>query len=203
MVQMGRRQLLALTLAGAAALGLAACRQEPAKPSFHSVDISGASYAKDWHMPDANGQPRSLADFAGKAVYVFFGFAQCPDVCPTTMLEMAEVKQALGADGDRLQIVFVTVDPERDTPEIMRAYIGSFDPDAVALVGSPEQVAAMAKDFKVFYQKVPGPSESTYTIDHSAGGYLYDPQGQLRLYVKYGTPMDQLTADIRTLLQGH
>lgn len=195
---------LAGRMAGAAlvfcaALGLAACKQGA---SFHAVDITGADYAQNWSMPDADGQVRTLADFGGKAVFVFFGFAQCPDVCPTTMLEMAEVKQQLGADGDRLQIVFVTVDPERDTPEVMRQYLGSFDEDAVALIGSPAQLAEMAREFKVTYEKVPGPTEASYTMNHTAAGFLYDPQGRIRLYVRYGTPVDQVVADVRQLLQG-
>ncbi|PAT43370.1 SCO family protein [Vandammella animalimorsus] len=197
-----RSRLLAAALAGAALLGLAGCTGSEPAAKFHTLDISGVDYAKGFSMPDAHGQQRSLADFAGKVVFVYFGFAQCPDICPTTMLEMAEVKKLLGEDGDKLQIVFVTVDPERDTPEVMRAYMESFDPQAVALVGSAEQVAAMARDFKVFYEKKPGSTPDTYTIDHSASGYMYDPQGRLRLYVRYGTPVDQIAADARQLLQG-
>ncbi|PAT37086.1 SCO family protein [Vandammella animalimorsus] len=197
-----RSRLLAAALAGAAMLGLAGCTGSEPAAKFHALDISGVDYAKGFSMPDAHGQQRSLADFAGKVVFVYFGFAQCPDICPTTMLEMAEVKKLLGEDGDKLQIVFVTVDPERDTPEVMRAYMESFDPQAVALVGNAEQIAAMARDFKVFYEKKPGSTPDTYTIDHSASGYMYDPQGRLRLYVRYGTPVDQIAADVRQLLQG-
>lgn len=195
-----RMRHIAAALWCAAALGLGACSQE-AKPRFTGLDLSEATYAQNWSMPDAHGQVRTLADFAGKVVFVFFGYAQCPDVCPVTMAEMAEVKEKLGADGQRLQIVFVTVDPERDTPEVMREYLANFDPQAVALVGSPEQVAAMAKDFRVTYRKVPGPSEGAYTIDHSAAGYVYDPKGKLRLYIRYGTPVDDIVADVRQLLQ--
>ncbi|RMX10664.1 SCO family protein [Vandammella animalimorsus] len=197
-----RSRLLTAALAGAALLGLAGCTGSEPAAKFHTLDISGVDYAKGFSMPDAHGQQRSLADFAGKVVFVYFGFAQCPDICPTTMLEMAEVKKLLGEDGDKLQIVFVTVDPERDTPEVMRAYMQSFDPQAVALVGNAEQIAAMARDFKVFYEKKPGSTPDTYTIDHSASGYMYDPQGRLRLYVRYGTPVDQIAADVRQLLQG-
>ncbi|WP_347485087.1 SCO family protein [Vandammella animalimorsus] len=197
-----RSRLLAAALVGAALLGLAGCTGSEPAAKFHTLDISGVDYAKGFSMPDAHGQQRSLADFAGKVVFVYFGFAQCPDICPTTMLEMAEVKKLLGEDGDKLQIVFVTVDPERDTPEVMRAYMESFDPQAVALVGNAEQIAAMARDFKVFYEKKPGSTPDTYTIDHSASGYMYDPQGRLRLYVRYGTPVDQIAADVRQLLQG-
>lgn len=199
-----RRAVLGFTTA--LALGLAACGKSDATaskaaPSFNAVDLSGVSYAQNWAMPDADGVRRTMKDFEGKVVHIFFGFAQCPDICPTTLLEMAEVKQALGADGDRLQVLFVTVDPERDTPEIMRAYVTAFDPSFKALVGTPEEVATMARDFKVYYKKVPGSTPDSYTIDHSAGSYLYDPNGKLRLYVKYGTPADQITQDIQALLK--
>nr|WP_313790370.1 SCO family protein [Allofranklinella schreckenbergeri] len=188
-------------LAACVALGLAACGAKEEKLRFNSLDLTGASYAQSWAMPDASGQMRTLADFAGKVVFIFFGYAQCPDVCPVTMVEMAQVKEQLGQDAKRLQIVFVTVDPERDTPEIMREYLGNFDPDAVPLIGTPEQVAAMAKDFKVTYQKVPGADENSYTINHTAAGYVYDTQGRLRLYVRYGTPVEQVVADVRQLLK--
>lgn len=198
------RRAACLALVGAAAAGLVACKEKtPPAPavSFNAIDVTGAEYGRNWQMPDADGNMRTIADFAGKAVFIFFGFAQCPDVCPTTMLELAEVKRQLGADADRLQVLFVTVDPERDTPEIMRQYLGSFDESAIALVGSAEQLAAMAREFKVVYQKVPGATEDSYTMNHTSAGYLFDPQGQLRLYVRYGTPVDQLTADVRTLLE--
>ncbi|THU01505.1 SCO family protein [Lampropedia puyangensis] len=185
------------------AAGLWGCQQDdaPRPAAFHGIDVTGASYAKDWSMPDANGQIRSLADFAGNAVYVFFGFAQCPDVCPTTMLEMAEVKRQLDSDAGRFQVVFVTVDPERDTPDVMRAYLSSFDEQAVALIGSAEQLAQMAKDFKVIYQKVPS-DRGGYTMNHTAAGFLYDPQGRLRLYMRYGTPVSDVLADVQQLLAG-
>lgn len=178
------------------------CSRPEQKAVFNTVDMSSVGYAKSWAMTDANGKRRALGEFAGKVVYVYFGYAQCPDICPTTMLELGEVKSALGADGDKLQIVFVTVDPERDTPEIMRAYLGAFDPQAVPLVGTPEEVAVMAKDFKVSYEKVPGASPSTYTVNHSTGSYVYDPNGKLRLYVPYGTAVADLTSDIRQLIDG-
>ena len=119
---------------------------------------------------------------------VFFGYTQCPDVCPTTMAELAQIKQALGADGERVQGVFVTVDPERDKPEVLKAYSASFDPSFVALRGSPEQTAAAAREFKVFYAKVPGKTAGSYTVDHTAGSYVFDTKGKLRLFERYGTP---------------
>ncbi len=190
---------LLLTLA--AAVSLAAC-EPPGAPSasFQSIDITGANYASNLALTDHNGTPRTLDDFKGKVTVVFFGYTQCPDVCPTTMAELAQVKQALGPDGDRLQGVFVTVDPERDTPEVLKAYMQSFDPSFVALRGTPEQTAAVAKEFKVFYAKVPNKDGDAYTMDHTAGSYVFDADGKVRLFTRYGTSPDALAADIRQLL---
>src|ERR1700712_2236463 len=156
---MKKRLFLTLSLAVSlsAGLGLAGCDKfgsGASSPAFKGVDLTGADYARTLSLTDQNGQTRSLADFKGKVVVVFFGYTQCPDVCPTTMAELAEVKRSLGADGERVQGVFVTVDPERDTPQILKAYMASFDPSFVALRGTPEQTMAFAKAFKVFYAKV-------------------------------------------------
>lgn len=188
-----------------AVLILGAC-SEGKQTAFNAIDVTGADYAKGFTLTDHDGQPRTLADFKGKVVAMFFGYTQCPDVCPTTMSEMVAVKQALNAggraDGDKLQVLFVTVDPERDTPAIMKNYMEAFDPSFVALyAGSPEQLTALAKDYKVYYKKVEGKTPGSYTMDHSAGLYLYDPQGRLRLYARYGSGVESLTADIRQLLQ--
>jgi protein SCO1 len=183
-------------------LALAAVGCMENKPQFKAVDITGADYAKDFRLPDASGKERSLQEFKGKAVVVFFGFTQCPDACPTTLTEIAQAKKLLGADGDKVQAVFITVDPERDTPEILKAYMGNFDPSFVALRGSPEQLAAVAKDFKVYYKKVEGKTPSTYSMDHSAASYVYDPQGRLRLYTRYGSGAQALADDIKLLLKG-
>ena len=173
----------------------------PAAPlSFKGVDITGAEYARTLVLPDADGRERSLAEFKGKVVVVFFGFTQCPDVCPTTMAELAQVKRALGADGERVQGIFVTVDPERDTAEVLKAYLANFDPGFVAMRGTPEQIKAAAREFKVFYAKVPGKSEGSYTIDHTAGSYIFDPAGRVRLFVRYGSGADALAADLKALL---
>jgi protein SCO1/2 len=179
---------------------LAACDTGPGKPAFKAIDITGAEYGRDFSLPDANGQVRTLADFKGKVTVVFFGYTQCPDVCPTTMVELAEVKKALGADGARVQGIFVSVDPERDTPEVLKAYVTNFSPDFVALRGTPEETAALAKHFKVFYSKVPGPTPTSYTIDHTAGSYVFDAQGKLRLFTRYGTGAEALTHDLKLLL---
>ena len=187
----------ALWISAAGLLG--ACAEK--KPEFKAVDITGADYAKDFQLTDQNGQVRSMKDFAGKVVVLFFGFTQCPDVCPTTMSELAEVKKALGADGDKLQAIFVTVDPERDTPEVLKAYMANFDPSFVGLSGSPEQLAAMAKDYKAYFKKVDGKTPTSYTMDHSAASYIYDPQGNLRLYSRYGSGVPALVSDIQVLLK--
>ncbi|MCW5641234.1 MAG: SCO family protein [Rhodoferax sp.] len=172
------------------------------KPSFVSIDVTGADYARDFQLPDADGRERSLKDFAGKVVVVFFGYTQCPDVCPTTMNELAEIRKLLGKDGDRLQGVFVTVDPQRDTPEVLKAYLGNFDPSFVALrPTSPEQLAATAKAFKIYYKQVEGRTDTSYTMDHSAGSYVYDTKGQLRLFTRYGMGVKALAGDIEQLLK--
>ena len=181
-------------------LFLVAC--SPDKPQFKSIDLTGADYAKDFAMPDQNGKTRSIKDFAGKVVVVFFGFTQCPDVCPTSMAELAGIKKALGKDADKLQVVFITVDPERDTLEILKAYMGNFDPSFIALRPSAPQLPDLAKDFKVYYKKVDGKTPTSYSLDHSAGNFVYDPQGRLRLYSRYGSGADALTHDIRLLLKG-
>ena len=179
---------------------LAAC--VPDKAQFVSIDLTGADYAKDFALMDQNGQARSVKDFAGKVVVVFFGFVQCPDVCPTSMAELASIKKSLGADGSKLQAVFITVDPERDTPEVLKAYMTNFDPTFLALRPTMEQLPVIAKDFKIYYKKVEGRSAGSYSMDHSAGSYVYDPQGRLRLYNRYGSGAEELTSDIRLLLKG-
>ena len=170
------------------------------KPSFKAVDITGAEYARELSLTDADGKARQLSDFKGKVTLVFFGYTQCPDVCPTTLAELAAVKRELGADGERVQGVFVSVDPERDTPEILKAYVSSFGPGFVALRGTLEQTQAAARDFKVFFAKAPGKSEGSYTVDHTAGTYVFDAQGRLRLFMRYGAGADALRHDVKLLL---
>jgi protein SCO1/2 len=197
-----RHALKFLARAAAAAVGgglLAAC-SEP-KPVFNAVDLTGAEYARGFQLADQNGQARSLGEFKGKLVVVFFGYAQCPDVCPTSMAELAEVKGSLGADAGKLQAVFITVDPERDTPEVLKAYMGNFDPSFIALRPTPEQLAAIAKDFKIYYKKVEGKTPTSYSMDHSAGSYVYDTQGRLRLYARYGSGAQALSSDLKLLLK--
>ena len=186
-----------MALAGCDKLGVTATK--PAA-SFRGADITGADYAKTLSMPDVNGQPRTLGDFKGKVTVVFFGYTQCPDVCPTTMAELAQVKKALGADGDKLQAVFVSIDPERDTPEILKSYMASFDPNFVALRGTLAQTQATAKEFKVYFAKVPGKAEGSYTMDHSAGAFVFDAKSNVRLFERYGAGAEALTADVKALI---
>ena len=185
--------------AGATGL-LVACSPEE-KPQFKSIDLTGADYATGFALADQNGQQRSMKDFAGKIVIVFFGFTQCPDVCPTSMAELAQIKKAMGTDGDKLQVVFITVDPERDTPELLKAYMGNFDPTFIALRPTLEQLPQVAKDFKIYYKKVEGKTPGGYSMDHSAGSYVYDPKGNIRLYSRYGNDVQGLTSDFRLLLK--
>ena len=177
---------------------MSACSEN--KPSFVSIDVTGADYAKDFALTDHNGRARSMKDFAGKVVVMFFGFTQCPDVCPTSMAELAEIKKLLGAQGDKLQGLFVTVDPQRDTPEVLKAYMANFDPSFLALYTTPEKLVELAKDYKVYYKKVEGKTPTSYTMDHSAGSFVYDTKGALRLYTRYGTGAKPLAQDIEILL---
>jgi protein SCO1/2 len=186
--------------AGLAALLLAGCA--PEKPSFKSVDVTGAEFGREFALTDHTGKARTLADFKGKVVAVFFGFTRCPDVCPTTLAEMKLVKERLGADGDKLQVLFVTVDPERDTQELLAKYVPAFDPAFLGLRGDAEATAKTAKEFKVFYQKAPGSSPDNYSMDHTAATFIYDPQGRLRLFAKHSSGADALTQDIKLLLSG-
>lgn len=190
-----------LALAVAAAAALTGCDRASA-PSFKAIDITGADYARELSLTDPDGKRRSLAEFKGRVVVVFFGFTQCPDVCPTTLVELAAVKKQLGADGDKVQGIFVTVDPERDTPELLKAYVDNFGAGFIALRGTPEETLAAAKHFKVFYAKVPGKTDTSYTIDHTAGSYLFDPQGRVRLFTRHGTGAEALAHDLKILLAG-
>ncbi len=179
---------------------LVACSPEE-NPQFKSIDLTGIDYATGFALADQNGQQRSMKDFAGKVVIVFFGFTQCPDVCPTSMVELAQIKKTMGTDGDKLQVVFITVDPERDTPELLKAYMGNFDTTFIALRPTMEQLPQVAKDFKIYYKKVEGTTPGSYSMDHSAGSYVYDPKGNIRLYIRYGNDSQGLTSDFRLLLK--
>lgn len=190
-------RLAALVLA--AALLVAGCA--PEGPSFRSADVTGASFGRDFALTAHDGTPRSLADFRGKVVVLFFGFTQCPDVCPAALATLAEAKRRLGADAAKVQGVFVTIDPERDTPELLRNYVPAFDPTFLGLYGDAAATEKAAKEFKVLYRKVPGSAPDTYTMDHSAGMFVFDRQGNLRLFVGHGAGADALAHDLAELLR--
>lgn len=195
---MHRRTLLALGSAGLGAVALWGC--SPAGPKFTSTDITGSAIGKSFQLTDHNGQTRTLADFAGKTVVVFFGYTQCPDVCPTSMSTLADVKRLLGPEGDRLQVVFITLDPERDTTALLKSYMQSFDASFVALRPTEAELKGVVTDFKIYHKQVPGSTPSTYTVDHSAGKFIYDAQGRIRLFSAYGTAPAVIAADIKTLM---
>lgn len=180
-------------------LCLSAC-DKPA-PQFMNTDLTGLDYAKDFALTDHNGKARTLADFKGKAVVIFFGYTQCPDVCPTTMAEMATVMKQLGSSSDKVQVLFVTIDPERDTQALLAAYVPNFDSRFLGLYGDAAATAKVAKEFKVFYQKAPGSTPSSYTMDHTAGTYVFDPEGRIRLFVRNGQSTDAIVHDLKILLQ--
>jgi protein SCO1/2 len=174
----------------------------PDAPRFKGSDVTGTSFARDFDLVDHEGRRRTLADFRGKVTVVFFGFTHCPDVCPTTLAELAEAMKRLGSDAERVQVLFVTVDPERDTPELLKRYVPAFHPTFLGLTGTPEQMRAVTKEFRILAEKRPGATPDAYTVDHSAGTFLFDPEGRLRVYVSYGQGPDVFTHDIRALLRG-
>lgn len=196
--QFGWRPIAAWFTALAFVVGLGACTSS--KPQFDSVDITGADYAKDFHLTDASGKPRSLADYRGKIVVLFFGYTQCPDVCPTTMAELKSVMQLLGPDAERVQVLFVTLDPQRDTPALLSQYVPAFDARFVGLYGDEAATANAAREFKVFYRSVPGATPTSYTLDHTAGSFVFDPQGRVRLYLRQGQPAASVAHDLKLLL---
>ena len=200
-------QRLLISLCCGLLLLVAGC--DSGRPQFKHTDVTGADYARDFALTDHNGKKVTLADYRGRVITVFFGFTQCPDVCPTALAEMRAVVEKLGPDGAKLQVLFITVDPERDTQALLAQYVPAFNPTFVGLYGDAETTAKVAKDFKVFYQKMPGKTAGSYTVDHSAGTYVFDPQGKLRLFVRpppSGEPAsstaDRLVGDIRLLLAG-
>lgn len=193
-----RRSLLLAT--ALAPIALTAC----SKPYvFHGVDITGVPYADGFSLTDFNGRQRTLTDFAGKVVVMYFGYTQCPDICPASLQVVAQAMDDLGAKSKDVQFLFVTVDPQRDTPEILKAYVTHFNPSFLALTGSPEQIALTAKNFKVYYKKVPGKTPGSYTMDHTAGFYVFDPKGKIRLFEREGVTAQDLAQDVNALLDGH
>jgi len=193
----GRR--LAAVVAVALLALTAGC--SPDAPKFKASDVTGASFGRDFALTDANGRARTLADFRGKAVVIFFGYTQCPDVCPTTLAALADAMKQLGPDADRVQVLFVTIDPARDTPALLAQYVPAFDPRFLGLYGNDEATQRVAREFKIIYQKQPGSTPDTYTMDHSAGTYVFDPQGRLRLYVSHGQGPELFAHDLREILR--
>jgi protein SCO1/2 len=191
-----------LAIAAVAAVGLTGCMDKADSPrlSFKNTDLTGLDYAKDFALTDHTGKPRTLADFKGKVVVMFFGYTQCPDVCPTTMAEMAAVMKELGPQAEQVQVLFVTVDPERDTQALLAQYVPAFDPRFLGLYGTAEQTAAVGKEFKVFYAKVPGKTAGSYTMDHTAGSYVFDKNGKIRLFLRHGQGPAPIVHDIKQLL---
>ena len=192
------KKLLAILALG---LLLAGCDQLGNKPpSFQNTDVTGLQYAQDFALTDHTGKPRTLADFKGKVVLVFFGYTQCPDVCPTTMAELAGVMKELGPQADQVQVLFITVDPERDTQELLAQYVPAFDKRFLGLRGDAAATAKVAKEFKVFYAKVPGKEPGSYSMDHTAGSYVFDKAGKVRLFLRHGQGAGPIVHDLRQLL---
>lgn len=193
-----RRNCLGVALL--CAWALAGCGG-PAVPKFQGSDVTGSSFGRDFKLTDPGGAQRTLADFRGKVVVMFFGYTQCPDACPTTLSELAQVMQSLGADASKVQVLFVTVDPERDTAALLAQYVPAFNPTFMGLRGDADATATVAKEFKVLYQKQPGTTPGSYSMDHSAGTFIFDPQGRLRVYVSYGQGPQVFAHDIAQLLR--
>jgi protein SCO1/2 len=183
----------------ACVLALAGCGREG--PNFRASDVTGSSFGRELALTDHNGKARTLGDFRGKVVVLFFGYTQCPDVCPTTLATLAEAKKRLGPDGDKVQVLFVTIDPERDKPALLLPYVTAFDPSFLGLYGDADATARTAKEFRIIYQKQPGATPETYTMDHSAGTFIFDTEGRLRLYVGHGQDADLFAHDVRELLR--
>jgi protein SCO1/2 len=191
----------AVRLAAALAFAALVAACSPEGPEFRATDVTGATFGRELALSDAAGNPRTLADFKGKAVVVFFGFTQCPDICPSALSTLAQTMKLLGGDAERVQVLFVTIDPERDTPELLAQYVPAFDPRFLGLTGDPAAIEKAAKEFKVIYRKVPGKTADTYTMEHSSGTFVLDPQGRLRLYAAHGTGADAFAHDLRELLR--
>ena len=197
----GYQRLSAALLITAAILMGSGCNQPVDQQDiFKATDVAGANFARNFQLTDHSGQPRTLSDFKGSVVVLFFGYIHCPDICPNTLSELATVMQRLGADAAKVQVLFVTLDPKRDTPAILAQFVPSFNPKFIGLYGTPEQTAETAKEYKLAVQKQPGKNKGNYTLDHSAGTYIYDTAGKLRLYANYGQGVEALVADIRVLL---
>jgi protein SCO1/2 len=182
-----------------AAFSLAGCHPAP-PPSFHATDITGAAFARDFKLTDHNGRVRTLADFKGKVVAMFFGYTHCPDVCPTTLSDFAAALKLMGPQAEQVQVIFVTLDPQRDTPQLLKQYVPAFNPGFLGMFTDAASLKQIAQEYKVVYQKTSVKGPDDYLIDHSAGTYVYDQQGRIRLLVPYGSNPDAIAQDLKTLL---
>lgn len=184
-------------------IGLTACNQHPSAIKFNAADISNVDFGKNWKLADHNGKARTLDDFKGKAVVLFFGYTHCPDVCPTTLSDMAQALNLLGKEADKVQVLFVTVDPVRDTQALLAQYVPAFNPGFLGLYGDEAATAQVAKEFHAFYQKQQGKNSQNYNVDHTAGSFVFDPSGKLRLFTKYGASAESMAHDLHALLIEH
>ena len=189
------RSLISAVLAVLMA-GLAAC--DLSTPAYNGINLTGAGWGRDFRLADAGGRERSLADWRGKYVMLFFGYAYCPEVCPAALVRAAEVRNGFGAEKEKIQVITITLDPERDSPADIGNYALAFDPSFVGLWGSPERIREVAKEFRVYYQKVP--AGKSYSIDHTALTYVFDPEGRLRLAMGHKQTTQQYIADLRRLM---
>ena len=181
-------------------IGITGCKQQTSAKKFHSTDITGVEFGQDFQLTDHTGKVRTLADFKGKAVVMFFGYTHCPDVCPTTLSDMAQALNLLGKDANKVQVLFVTVDPARDTQALLATYVPAFNPGFLGLYGDEATTAKVAKDFRIFYQKHQGKNSQSYDVDHTAGTYVFDQSGKLRLFMSYGQGAEIIANDLRVLL---
>lgn len=194
-------KFLSKTLLVLTCLFLLGCKQDnPTNTAIFGTDISNAGFSNSLALLDHTGKPRQLTDFKGKVIALFFGYTHCPDVCPTTLTELANVMKLLGNQSNEVQVLFVTLDPERDTQQILSKFVPYFDQRFIGLYGTSEQIKSAAKNFRVYYEKQTTTGKSGYSIDHSAGIYLFDKSGKIRIYLKFGQDEKEIAHDIRTLM---
>lgn len=200
MLKFEKACLYSWVIAAVIVIGLAGCSQQDAEKKFNSADITGVEFGKNWKLTDHTGMSRVLDDFKGKAVVLFFGYTHCPDVCPTTLSDMAQALNSMGKEADRVQVLFVTIDPARDTQALLAKYVPAFNPGFLGLYGDEAATAQIAKEFHAYYQKQQGKNEQSYNVDHTSGSFVFDPSGKLRIFIKYGVKAESIAHDLRALL---
>lgn len=203
MTKIEKLKILFLLLGAIIIMATAGCKQQNSAIKFNATDITGVDFGKDFQLTDHNGKSRTLADFKGKVVVIFFGYTHCPDVCPTTMSDMVQALNLLGKDAAKVQVLFVTIDPERDTRDLLATYVPAFNPDFLGLYGDEAATAKVAREFKIFYQKHKSANGQGYEMDHTAGTYVFDPSGKIRLFMSYGQGAESIAHDLRILLSAH